>query len=225
MLPTGLRVRIVEGSALAGICLIRLGQIRPAGVAGSLLPENWGWRAENAAHRIAVEWHGVGGPQQGVYIPVRHSASWLPVLGGGRIFPGAHRKARFTTAETASRFNIVMNSVEAQLEVGASAVTGSAIWQSTLFSNLAEASALFAAGKVAWSPGRRQGVVEGVRLQTERWQIEPAEVHTLSSSFFDALPSSAISFDSALLMRNIPSYWSSAGTLSAESLPSTEASR
>lgn len=224
MLPAPLRVRIVDGSALVGICLIRLGQIRPGGVAGNWLPENWGWRAENAAHRIAVEWHD-GGPQQGVYIPVRHSASWLPVLGGGRIFPGTHRKARFKAAETVTRFSITMNSTEAQLEVEASAATGSAAWQSTVFGNLAEASALFEAGKVAWSPGRRPGVVEGVRLETGRWQIEPAEILALSSSFFDALPSSAISFDSALLMRNIPSYWSSVGTLSAESLPSTKLNR
>ncbi|WP_157874079.1 DUF2071 domain-containing protein [Psychromicrobium lacuslunae] len=221
MLPAPLRVRLVDGSALAGICLIRLGQIRPDGITGDWLPASWGWRAENAAHRIAVE-RPEDPAQQGVYIPLRHSASWLPVLGGGRVFPGAHHKARFTVAETASQFNIRMTSAEAQLEVEARASMG---WPSTLFGNLAEASTLFAEGKVAWSPGHQQGVVEGVRLGTERWQIEAAEMLSLSSSFFDTLPSSAISFDSALLMRNIPSYWSSAGTLLAESLPSTEASR
>ena len=45
------RPQLVEGRAVAGICLIRLGSLRPKG-----LPASLGVTTENAAHRIAVEW-------------------------------------------------------------------------------------------------------------------------------------------------------------------------
>jgi hypothetical protein len=45
------RPQLVHGWAVAGICLIRLGRLRP-----SRVPSAVGLRSENAAHRIAVEW-------------------------------------------------------------------------------------------------------------------------------------------------------------------------
>ena len=55
-LPAPLRPQLVNGWAVAGICLIRLGRLRP-----SRLPGWAGMRTENAAHRIAVEWDSTGG--------------------------------------------------------------------------------------------------------------------------------------------------------------------
>jgi len=50
LLPAPLRPQLVNGWAVAGICLIRLRWLRPSRVPG------WaGLRTENAAHRIAVE--------------------------------------------------------------------------------------------------------------------------------------------------------------------------
>jgi hypothetical protein len=70
LLPVPLRPRQVGGWAVAGICLIRLGGLRPRWV-----PGEFGLRSENAAHRIAVEWDGPQGRQTGVYIPRRDSGS------------------------------------------------------------------------------------------------------------------------------------------------------
>src|SRR5262245_27551333 len=50
-IPAPFRPKIVNGWGIAGICLIRLAQIRPAG-----LPQWLGVTSENAAHRVAVEW-------------------------------------------------------------------------------------------------------------------------------------------------------------------------
>jgi uncharacterized protein YqjF (DUF2071 family) len=82
LLPDGLRPQIVRGHAVAGICLLRLGDTRPGWASKAV-----GLRSENAAHRIAVEWDGPGGVETGVYIPRRDSASLLNTLGGGRLFP------------------------------------------------------------------------------------------------------------------------------------------
>ncbi len=51
LLPGPFRPKLVHGFGMAGICLIRLEQVRPRG-----LPAFVGLSSENAAHRIAVEW-------------------------------------------------------------------------------------------------------------------------------------------------------------------------
>ena len=101
LLPAGLRPQLIDGSAVAGICMIRLGRLRPG-----WLPPSIGWRFENAAHRIAVEWDEPDGPRTGVYIPERHSASWIPVAIGGRLFPAVHHHARFHTRETTDHISV-----------------------------------------------------------------------------------------------------------------------
>ena len=50
-LPAPFRPKLHHGYAIAGICLIRPEQVRPAG-----LPACLGISSENAAHRIAVLW-------------------------------------------------------------------------------------------------------------------------------------------------------------------------
>lgn len=51
LLPAPFRPKLVHGAGMAGICLIRLRQVRPA-----FLPAWLGISSENAAHRAAVEW-------------------------------------------------------------------------------------------------------------------------------------------------------------------------
>jgi hypothetical protein len=73
ILPQPFRPKLHHEYSLVGICLIRLEQIRPAGLPGLL-----GLSSENAAHRIAVEWTDAAGIQrEGVYIPRRDTGSFL----------------------------------------------------------------------------------------------------------------------------------------------------
>jgi hypothetical protein len=65
---------------MAGICLIRLEQMRPR-----FAPPVVGLTSENAAHRIAVEWDEHGTRREGVYIPRRDTSSRLSVLASGHI--------------------------------------------------------------------------------------------------------------------------------------------
>src|SRR5690242_8636498 len=95
-LPPGFRPQLVNGYAVAGICLLRVGQVRPSVLGFG----DWGLCSENAAHRYAVEWDSPSGPTTGVYIARRDSGSVLNVLAGGRVFPGAHGRATFDVTET-----------------------------------------------------------------------------------------------------------------------------
>ncbi|MFP3416519.1 hypothetical protein SB773_34345, partial [Bacillus sp. SIMBA_074] len=46
--------------------------------------------------------------------------------------------------------------------------------------------------------------VEPVALASEEWKVEGARLHSLRSSFFDALPTGAAVFDSVVVMRDLP---------------------
>jgi uncharacterized protein YqjF (DUF2071 family) len=101
VLPKPFRPQLVRGFAIAGICLIRLKNVRP-----KFLPLPWGIHSENAAHRIAVEWDVNGKTQTGVYIPRRDSSSLLNSLAGGTLFPGEHHYATFKVQESDSQLSI-----------------------------------------------------------------------------------------------------------------------
>src|SRR5229473_8584257 len=113
ILPEPFRPKLHRGVSLVGICLIRLEQIRPAGLPGAL-----GLSSENAAHRIAVEWTDAGGIQrEGVFIPRRDTGSFLNRVAGGRVFPGEHHPARFSVADSGGHINFSMESLDRAVSV------------------------------------------------------------------------------------------------------------
>ena len=205
LLPTPLRPQVVNGWAVAGICLIRLGRLGPSWVPGSV-----GMRTENAAHRVAVEWDGLEGRKSGVYIPRRDSDSVVTVLAGGRLFPGEHHRASFDVRETAREFHVAFASTDGTAHVSTDIGIAQQLQGSALFADLREASDFFRRGSVGFSPTRISGMLEGVELRAERWIVEPAEVHAVRSSFFDDVrlfPPGSATIDCALLMRDIPATW------------------
>lgn len=200
LLPAGLRPQLVGGSAVAGVCLIRLAAFRPAWFAPRI-----GLRSENAAHRVAVEWDAPEGVRTGVFIPRRHSASHLAVLAGGRVFPGVHERAAVQSAEKPEQLSVRIDAADLHVQVDVTIVPD---LESTLFPDLASASAFFQKDAVGWSP-TRSGGLEALRLDTDSWRVGAATATRLESSFFDALPSGSARFDSVLVMRDVPVVWSS----------------
>lgn len=196
LLPAGFRPQVIDGAALAGVCVLGLESIRPSGA-----PGRGGLRSENAAHRIAVEWDGERGVERGVFIFERHSSAWHPVLFGGRLFPGVHRRARFRIEESDGRYALTMeagaHSLAADVEVGGE-------WSSGFFASVQEASDFYRSGRVGWSLGRDGRRAEAVTLTSDEWHVEGARLHGLRSSFFDALPEGAAVFDSVVVMRDLP---------------------
>jgi hypothetical protein len=205
LLPQPFRPQVVHGYAVAGICLLRLGQLRP-----HPLPSWMGLRSENAAHRIAVEWDTSQGRVKGVYIPRRDSDSVVNVGIGGRFFPGRHYRAKFAVHETDEALNVTFGSVDGSTAAQVEARIESALEKSELFRDLDEASQFFRAGSAGYSDGADPESVEGVKLFTDAWRIEPLEVDFVSSSFFEdsaVFPSGSAELDCGLVMRSIPVTW------------------
>lgn len=205
LVPPPMRPQLVGGWAVAGICLIRLGQLRP-----SRLPGWVGLRSENAAHRIAVEWDGPQGHSTGVYIPRRDSGSAINVLAGGRLFPGEHSLARFDVRETAQDLHVAFTSQDKTVSVSVDVRTAERFQGSELFADLAQASDFFRHGSAGFSATRGGQCLDGLELQTNAWQVEPVDIQSVRSTVFDdrdRFPPGTAVLDCALLMRQVPATW------------------
>ena len=218
LLPEPFRPMTLGGSAVAGICLIRLSGLRPAATPGRV-----GFTSENAAHRIAVEWDTDEGVAHGVYIPRRDTSSRLTTLAGGRLFPGIHQRARFHVEEAHGRYQLGLASLDGGVSVDVAAALADDLPRASVFGSLAVASRFFEQGSVGWSATHQPGVYHGVELRTSGWRIEPARIEAVVSSFFDDprhFPPGTAVLDSALLMRDIASEWYSRGRLAVPARPS-----
>jgi hypothetical protein len=205
LLPEPFRPQLVGGYGIAGICMIRLGQIRPMG-----FPAMLGVSSENAAHRIAVEWEDAGVTRRGVYIPRRDTSSRFNTLVGGRLFAGVHHHARFDVKESEETFHVGIVSDDGVTRVSIDARCADELPKDSIFGSLAEASAFFEAGGVGYSPGSKAGSLDGLELRSEGWKVEALDVERIESSFFDdraRFREGSAAFDCALLMRNIAHEW------------------
>lgn len=205
LLPAPLRPQIVGDWAVAGICLVRLGQVRPVG-----LPSAVGVRSENAAHRIAVEWDGPDGVSNGVYIPQRDSGSSLNVLLGGRLFPGVHSLARFDVKESQQDLHVAFTSQHSATQVSVDVRTVDEFSGSELFPNLTAASEFFRQGSIGYSASRDGHRLDGLELNTPAWKVHPAHTQSVHSTFFEnktRFPTGTATLDCTLLMRDTPATW------------------
>lgn len=219
-LPSPFRPKLVNGSAIAGICLIRLKQIRPR-----FLPFPVGITSENAAHRIAVEWTENGAVREGVYIPRRDTDSRLNTWVGGRIFPGVHHHADFTIDECGDRFSVALRSDDGSTRVSVAGTVTADIPADSVFPSLSAASEFFAGGSLGYSVTRDKGRFDGLELHCTTWSMEPLAVEQVTSSYFSdeaRFPPGSVHFDCALLMRGIRHEWHGRGSLCS---PDSTASR
>ena len=204
-LPSPFRPKLHEGHAVAGICLIRLEEIRP-----KRFPRLMGLSSENAAHRVAVVWEDANGSHEGVYIPRRDTGSLLTHLAGGRIFPGEHQRAAFRVHETDDQIELKMRSADGLVQVDVAGSMAADLPPTSIFRTVNEASAFFEPGVVGYSATASGQRLDGVVLKTHSWSVAPLSLEGVSSSYFAderVFPPGTVSFDCALIMRNIAHEW------------------
>lgn len=204
LIPKPFRPKIYKDKTIVGICLIRLKNIRPKG-----FPAYMGLSSENGAHRIAVEWDENGEIKEGVYIPRRDSSSIFNNIVGGRVFPGKHFLAKFDVKESNGNYHVAFKSSD-DTSISIEAKKAQSFNANSIFQNLENASAFFENGSVGYSPNGKK--FDGMLLKTNQWKVEPLDVKSVSSTFFDAIenfPKGSVQFDNALLMTNIEHEWSS----------------
>jgi len=213
LLPAPFRPQLHGESAVAGVCLIRMGDLRPR-----RLPRWTGLRSEGAAHRVAVEWDTEDGPATGVYIPRRDTNSLANIAVGGRLYPGEHHRARFTVEETPTRLSVAFDSHDGSTHVSVEVAVIDELSTSTLFANLAEASRFFELGSVGYSATRDPYRFDGLRLETNAWKVEAGGIERAESSLFSdqsLFPPGSATLDCALVMRGVPVVWQAMDSLTS----------
>ena len=216
ILPRNFRPKLVGGQAVAGICLIRLEEIRPKGMPGFV-----GISSENSAHRVAVEWADADGEmREGVFVSRRDTDSRLNALAGGRLFPGVHHFSRFTVKDEKGRISIRVESDDMELPLADLEVReADAFPDNSLFGSLDESSRFFQAGCIGYSTRPEGCTLDGLLLEVADWRVSPLEVHSVQSAYYDdesIFPKNCIEFDHALLMRDIPHEWRSEPSMTAD---------
>jgi len=208
-LPEPFRPKLLGDAAVAGICLIRLEQIRPRP-----WPSILGFSSENAAHRVAVHWTTpAGDEQEGVYVSRRDSSSFVNHLLGGRLFPGEHHRATFDVRDESGVIDLSMRSFDGEVALELRARPSSKLAQTSKFGSIEEASSFFEKGALGYSETNKHDHLDGLYLVTKNWHVEPLEVLRVYSSFYSnprLFPSGTVEFDCALLMRDINHEWQSA---------------
>ena len=207
-LPAPFRPKLYGGYAVAGICLIRLEDIRPRG-----FPRLLGVSSENAAHRVAVVWDSEEETREGVFIPRRDSGSLLNYVAGGRVFPGEHHRARFNVSDDGNHVDLEMESADRKVRVEVRGTTASALPTSSVFPRLDEASNFFKAGSLGYSAKREGHSLDGITLHTPTWSVAPFEIEHVYSSYFsnpEWFPPGSVKFDCALVMRDVLHEWRAA---------------
>lgn len=201
-LPKAFKPKLVKGKGIAGICLIRLKEIRPKG-----LPAIIGLGSENAAHRIAVEWMEKGELKEGVYIPRRDTSSKINSLVGGRVFPGVHYHAKFEVSESNGNYKVGFKS-EDETSISVDAYETDDWNEESVFDDLSCVSQFFEKGSIGYSPNEHE--YEGLELNALTWKVHNLKVRSVHSTFFeneDIFPKGSVQFDNALLMRDIEHEW------------------
>jgi hypothetical protein len=205
IVPPPFEPKLVNGVGIAGICLIRLKEIRL-----KQLPAIFGFSSENAAHRIAVQWQANGSTHEGVYIPRRDTSSRFNSLVGGRLFPGIHHRAHFDVDELDGRFQIEISSKDSQLALEVDAALAMSLPKQSVFKSLKEASDFFESGSLGYSATHQATEFDGLELQSFNWKVDPLRVLHVHSSFFEdekVFPTGSVEFDCGLLMRGIEHEW------------------
>ncbi len=213
-LPAPFRPKLHDGHAIAGICLIRLENIRPR-----RFPSIMGLSSENAAHRIAVVWEDEAGPHEGVYIPRRDTGSLVNHLAGGRLFPGEHQRATFSVVEDERQITVQMHSADGRVDIDIVGHPADRLSDTSRFQSVSEASAFFESGGIGYSVTAAGRHLDGVVLKTDSWSVAPLAIDRAHSTYFadpERFPAGSITFDCALIMRDIPHEWETAADLYLE---------
>lgn len=201
LLPMGFTPELVQGYSIVGICLIDLG-VRPPWLPRAITLRSW-----NGAHRIAVTTP-EGDPA--VYVPRRDTNSRINAAAGGRLFPGAHSLAAITATRAGDDHHITLATRDRSTRVDVTGKVAAAIPPDSVFGSVAEVSAFFKRGSVAYSPDRSGTCLEGLELRTTNWSVEPFAISRAESTFFDdhaRFPAGSITFDNALHMQQIDHTW------------------
>jgi hypothetical protein len=117
-----------------------------------------------------------------------------------------------------------MISEDAEVSINFSGELAKNLPETSIFSNIIEASDYFEAGSLGYSARKRSADLDGISLEIENWNVAPFRLRFVQSSYYDdetIFPKHSIKFDHALYMENIAHEWHIAPGFRALNIPQT----
>jgi len=113
---------------------------------------------------------------------------------------------------------VAFASVDGTTDVSVDVRVAQRLEGSLLFAGVQEASEFFRHGSAGFSETGDGCTLDGMELRADRWVVQPVEVRSVRSSYFDdtrLFPPGSATLDCALLMRDIPVTWTALQPMSA----------
>ncbi len=199
ILPAPFRPHCINGSAIGGLCLIRLRQTRPRG-----WPALLGIQAENIAYRFAVEWDEGHQTKRGAFILRRDTSSPLLAWTSGWLMPTRQYWSRFEVNENDNQFKIQASHRDGtKLVLNAQLSTEK--WTGKCFDCQANATDFFEQETIGYTPTANGQDFIGMGLEMADWTVNTLSVQQLQSTYFDdprRFPLGSIKFDHAFVLQN-----------------------
>ena len=112
--------------------------------------------------------------------------------------------------ETDNHFRVTMQSEDGAAHVHVDGAIASTLPQKSVFATLDEASHFFEQGALGYSDTSTDGLYDGLELRCKTWRVDPLMIADVTSSYFEdegRFPTGPVTFDNALLMRDIDHEW------------------
>jgi hypothetical protein len=201
-LPAGVRPHAIGGGTIDGGTIVGCCLVDVTGIRHGRLPAMVGTSFLAAAHRISVDWDDDSGATTvGVYVPLRLTHSRAAVALGGRVFPGAHRRASIQLTDDGRR-------VEWSVEAGDSySVRVDASARGAALPPCEPIGATCLGAELGLSPGH-DGRLEAARMRPSHRRAHLVEVGHVESAFLASF-TSAVPVPS-YLVRDVDVTWSQA---------------
>lgn len=173
-LPDGVRPHTgSNGGVVVGCCMIELDDVRPWP-----MPTGVGVSLRAAAHRISCEAGSQERPVRAVFVPSRLTNALLPVLAGGRLFPGVHQRAEVQVSETDKLQWVVRDrgrgdpfSIAASADLAKGRPTGGEVAEIVIGTTL------------GLSPGHRRGSIQAIEMEPDHLDAQEVELVDVESEF------------------------------------------
>ncbi len=211
-LPDGLRPHVTSSDGVVvGCCLIAVESMRPWPA-----PAAVGLPIRAAAHRISVEVDSGEEWSRAVYVPCRHADGLLPVLAGGRLFPGVHRRADIEIARDSNRLAWSISGRTAGSSAERFDITVEADLRSAV-DTTSEVADVVIGTVLGLSPGHRDATIEAVDMCPTNTRAQRVELISLQSDFLNGFRSARGA--ETLLMTDVDVMWRRSQTRSRTLLP------
>jgi len=197
-LPAGMKPHVSSsGGVVVGCCLLGIEAARPWPT-----PASMGGTVQAAAHRISAEVTSHDGEStRVVYVPCRHTNGLLPVLTGGRIFPGVHQRADIDVSVSPEQVAWSVQGRRSEMPFDIAAVAdrrGASVANS-------EVADIVLGTVVGLSPGHRSGSIETAELRPANQSAERVELISLQSDFLASFKTAEPA--DTLLMTDVGVIW------------------